>query len=95
MAREESAKLIAPIAGEEFVIFAGVPFGQSGNTNNVRAAPFHQSRGKSSYEQDCQHSRSRAPRKPVFCFPENSAFEVSLLRGARFAFELRPLGPSN
>lgn len=40
MAREESARLIAPSVGDKFVILAGVPFGQSGNTNNIRVATY-------------------------------------------------------
>ena len=40
MAREESARLISPNAGDRLVILAGVPFGQSGTTNNIRVATF-------------------------------------------------------
>ena len=40
MAREESATLVAAKAGESFVILAGVPFGQSGSTNNIRVGTY-------------------------------------------------------
>ncbi|MCA2013677.1 pyruvate kinase [Cereibacter sphaeroides] len=40
MAREESARLIGPEPGDSFVILAGVPFGQSGSTNNIRVATY-------------------------------------------------------
>jgi pyruvate kinase len=40
MARDESAKLIEPTAGEKFMILAGVPFGQTGSTNNIRVATY-------------------------------------------------------
>ncbi|MCV2869293.1 pyruvate kinase [Defluviimonas sp. WL0002] len=40
MAREESAKLINCAVGDRLVILAGVPFGQPGNTNNIRIASY-------------------------------------------------------
>ena len=40
MAREESARLIEVAAGDTCVILAGVPFGQTGSTNNLRVARY-------------------------------------------------------
>lgn len=40
MACEESARLVEPKTGDSFVILAGVPFGQSGSTNNIRVATY-------------------------------------------------------
>jgi pyruvate kinase len=40
MAREESARLIEVAAGDTCVILAGVPFGQTGSTNNIRVARY-------------------------------------------------------
>lgn len=40
MAREESSKLIEAAIGAKFVILAGVPFGQTGSTNNIRVATY-------------------------------------------------------
>ncbi len=38
MAREEIGKLIETQVGDQLVIIAGIPFGQSGSTNNIRVA---------------------------------------------------------
>lgn len=38
MAREETGKLIETQVGDQLVIIAGIPFGQSGSTNNIRVA---------------------------------------------------------
>lgn len=40
MARDESARLIDCRSGERLLIVAGVPFGQSGSTNNIRVATY-------------------------------------------------------
>ena len=40
MAREASARLIEVAAGDTCVILAGVPFGQTGSTNNLRVARY-------------------------------------------------------
>jgi len=39
-AKDECQKLLAPEIGDKLVVLAGVPFGQSGSTNNIRVATF-------------------------------------------------------
>lgn len=39
-AKAASAKLLAPRAGDAMVVLSGVPFGESGSTNNIRVTHF-------------------------------------------------------
>lgn len=40
MARTESGRLVDVGSGDRFIIVAGIPFGQSGSTNNIRVATY-------------------------------------------------------